>query len=128
MSNYVNQAKKFLEEWRRMCDSYKGPCESCLAVAYCQHYSPSDWDGTFNGSVSIDDLISRVEQWSKGHPRKTRLTDFLEKYPNAPLDEGAPVLLPWALGYCGDTRCYNCEKAKGKPLAWCWEQEVENDG
>lgn len=62
------------------------------------------------------------------HPRKTRLMDFLGKYPNAPIDEdGAPTLLPWSLGYCGDTPCYACKKAKGKKIRWCWEQEVQED-
>lgn len=62
------------------------------------------------------------------HPRKTILMDFLGKYPNAPLNgNGTPRLTPWNLGYCGDTPCPACKKAKGKPLAWCWEQEVEDD-
>lgn len=62
-------------------------------------------------------------------PRKTRLMDFLEKYPNVPLNgNGTPNLMPWNLGYCGDTPCYACKKAKGKPVAWCWEREVEDDG
>ena len=62
------------------------------------------------------------------HPEKTRLMDFLGKYPNAPLGEdGLPFLTPRCLGYCGDTPCYACEKAKDKTLAWCWEQEVEED-
>ena len=125
LCNAKMDAKKFLEEWQRMCDSHKDKCESCLAVAYCQHYSPSDWDGALDDSMSIDDLISRVEQWSKEHPRKTRLQDFLEKYPNAPMGEDRlPFLTPRSLGYCGDILCYACEKAKDKPLAWCWDQEV----
>lgn len=62
------------------------------------------------------------------HPKKTRLMDFKGKYPNAPLDEsGTPVLMPWSLGYCGDTSCYACKKAEGKTLAWCWNQEVQED-
>lgn len=128
LCNAKMDAKKFLEEWQRMCDSRKDKCESCLVVAYCQYYSPSGWDGTLDDSLSIDDLISRVEQWSKEHPRKTRLQDFLEKYPNAPRNKsGTPKLMPWNLGYCGDTFCYDCEKGAGKTPAWCWEQEVEDD-
>ncbi len=62
----------------------------------------------------------------QGHPRRTRLQDFLEKYPNAPRNKsGTPELMPWNLGYCGDTPCCFCEKADGS--AWCWEQEVEDD-
>ena len=62
------------------------------------------------------------------HPKKTRLADFSEKYPNAPMGEDSlPFLMPRSLGYCGDTPCYACEKAKGKSPAWCWEQEAEED-
>lgn len=69
-------------------------------------------------------LVSYLGQES---PKKTRLADFLEKYPNAPLNSaGTPIATPWHLGYCGDITCYDCE-AKDKPLAWCWEQEVQDD-
>mgnify|MGYP004511495287 CR=1 FL=1 len=62
------------------------------------------------------------------HPKRTRLMDFLGKYPNAPLDgSGTPKLMPQYLGYCGDITCYDCVKGAGKPLAWCWGQEVEDD-
>lgn len=122
-------AKRFLEEWKRMCESHKDACTLCLTVKYCQCYSyiPSSGEGVLGGITNIDDLMSKVEQWAKEHPRKTRLADFLEKYPNAPLNtNGIPALTPWNLGYCGDTPCYACDK--DKPLAWCWEQEVdEND-
>lgn len=65
---------------------------------------------------------------NKNCRRKTRLQDFLAKYPNAPLDgNGIPIFMPWSLGYCGDTPCYACEKAEGKSSAWCWDQEVEDD-
>ena len=123
-------AKRFLEEWKRMCDSLKDACTSCLAVKYCQCYSyiPSSGGGVLDGSMSIDELMSKVERWAEEHPRKTRLDDFKEKYPNAPLDgSGTPNLMPWDLGYCGDTPCYVCEKAKGKTSAWCWDQEVQED-
>lgn len=71
-------------------------------------------------------LVSYLKQ---NNPRKTRLADFLEKYPNAPLNPiGTPRLMPWNLGYCGNTSCYACEKGAGKTAAWCWEQEVQDDG
>ena len=70
-------------------------------------------------------LVSYLKQ---NNPKKTLLADFLEKYPNAPMGkDGLPFLMPWSLGYCGDTPCYACEKRDGKPLAWCWEQEVQED-
>lgn len=70
-------------------------------------------------------LVSYLKQ---NNPKKTRLADFLEKYPNAPLNAiGIPRLTPWSLGYCGDMYCPTCKKEKGKPWAWCWNQEVEDD-
>lgn len=56
------------------------------------------------------------------------ISGFLEKYPNAPMDkDGLPLLSPRKLGYCGDKFCYAREKAKDKPLAWCWNQEAESN-
>ena len=54
--------------------------------------------------------------WDKANPAKTFLTDFLEKYPNAPLnDNGIPYdICPIYLGYtdndedCTDIKCSAC--------------------
>ncbi len=118
-------AKRFLEEARRMCKYHEAnDCEGCPAAdrENCQlDYTPLVTD-------NLEKMIEAVEKWSKEHPRKTRLQDFLEKYPNAPLDgNGIPCLMPWSVGYCGDEACYACEKTKVKTMAWCWEQEVEDD-
>ena len=75
--------------------------------------------------IKSEVLVSYLKQ---NNPKKTRLADFLEKYPNAPLNKnGMPALMPWNLGYCGDVSCCACEKAEGKPLAWCWNQEAESN-
>ena len=119
-------AKKFLEEARRLCKA-QGFCAEC-PIKYGERdclfdNTPEEW-----ALKEIERIVPIVEKWSQKHPRKTRLMDFLEKYPNAPIDEdGAPTLMPWSLGYCGDTPCYACEKAKGKKIRWCWEQEVQDD-
>ena len=114
-------AKTFLEEVRRMCKVQKG-CVECALSALCDG-GPIEWS-----LVDVGDAIEAVEKWSQEHPRKTRLQDFLEKYPNAPLNgNGIPCLMPWNVGYCGDTSCYACKEAKSKPSAWCWDQEVEDD-
>lgn len=36
---------------------------------------------------SIEETISKVEQWAKDHPVKTRKSEFLKMFPNAELDE-----------------------------------------
>lgn len=120
-------AKKFFEEAHRMCGE-QAVCKECpvsgkdtICLLLGLHNRP-------NAAQNIDKAIEAVEKWSQEHPRKTRLQDFLEKYPNAPMGEdGLPLLAPRRVGYCGDTPCLDCEKAKGKPWAWCWDQEVEEE-
>lgn len=77
----------FLKEYSRMCNSYisEWNCNGC----------PRETEPTCEitdlGPEGIKKLISDVDQWSKKHPQKTRLQDFLEKYPNAPVDgNGTP--------------------------------------
>ena len=44
--------------------------------------------------------VELIEKWSKEHPERTYLTDFLEKYPNARMCEnGYPTICPVSLGY-----------------------------
>lgn len=116
-------AKKFLEEARRMCKAHHD-CEGCPAYdgGFCYLCYVSTWTNNFV------QMIETVKKWSEEHPKKTRLQDFRKKYPNAPIGEDRlPFLMPGSLGYCGDTPCYACKKAKGKSAAWCWEQEVRDD-
>lgn len=119
-------AKKFLEEARRMCKA-QGLCKGCPIGcgerACLSDSTPGGW-----ALENIERIVTIVERWSQEHPRKTRLQDFREKYPNAPLNgNGIPNLIPQSVGYCGNMTCYACDKAKDKPLAWCWEQEVEEE-
>lgn len=103
-------AKRFLEEWSRMCDN-EDVYESCLVAACCPNSCPLSRDGKFDDSMSVEDLINRVEKWSKKHLRKTRPMDFKEKYSNAPMGEdGLPSFTPRCVGYCGDAHCPVCGK------------------
>lgn len=60
-------------------------------------------------------------EWDKAHPVKTFLSDFLEKYPNAPLnDDGTPAMVcPYQVGYTKDCDCgymTNCPACWNRPL------------
>ena len=120
-------AKNFFEEAHRMCKN-RDSCEGCPVRHnndYCIFYlSPSN-----QKAEETDRIVQFIEKWSQKHPRKTRLMDFLRKYPNAPIGEdGTPNFTPRSLGYCGNIAgCYACKKGEGKPATWCWEQEVEED-
>lgn len=58
--------------------------------------------------------IAVVQKWSDEHPQRTYLSDFLEKYPNAPIQEDVtPATCPRELGYalhspCDCSVCIDC--------------------
>lgn len=118
--------KEFLKEWQRMCNSREGECPSCPVVAYCHHYRPLAWNEEANSSMSIDDFMSKIEKWVKEHPRKTRLDDLKEKYPNVLLDDKKyPYLPPLLLGYCKTKRCCDCPCYADWNIKDCWNAEIE---
>ena len=101
-------AIEFIKERNRMCDFYK-----CCKIKGCPAENLS-CDSLEEIAIQGFKLIRDVEQWSKEHPRKTILQDFLEKYPNAELnDDGIPKPCPYWLGYkdmlfCNRIRCVEC--------------------
>lgn len=68
--------------------------------------------------------IAIIEKWAAEHPQKTMLQDFLERYPNAPLDkiDGTPIICPYEIGYeeqCLDRNCNDIGCVK------CWNRPIE---
>lgn len=110
-------ALKFLEEFDRMCVYYKDKiCRGCPREG-----SPNCIIAAM-GKEERAKLIRDVEQWSKEHPLRTRLQDFLEKYPNAPhSDNGTPVICCANLGY--DENWVLCNS----DCVACWNKPVEED-
>lgn len=76
-------------------------------------------------SQNYEGMEIKLEEWIAGHPAKTYLQDFLEKYPNAPLhNNGIPKICPCHVGYfnidekpCTIGRFVDCVK--------CWGREME---
>lgn len=63
-----------------------------------------------------------VLQWSKENPVRTRMVDFMEKHPTAPLNEkGYPKACAKTLGYVSE------EKFCRTPCGVCWETDVEDE-
>lgn len=63
-----------IADLKRMCKSFEN-CENCSLRYGC---------GT---PASISDAADEVVgKWAKEHPKKTFRDDFLEKFPNAPID------------------------------------------
>lgn len=111
-------AVKFLKEYNRLCDSFElkpNDCDECpLNEIGCDIMS---------SSIDIEKVVAVVEQWSKDHPQKTLKEDFLEKYPNAMVDdEGVPRLCACHLGY--EEAFKNCDEFTN--CKNCWNQPLED--
>lgn len=115
-------AVEFIREWRRMCEFSKG-CKKCPADK-----TPC----VLNSGTGVEDaekLVQIVEEWAKTHPRKTRQSEFLERWPEARVDEyGVLRTCPADLVKDRRDEYGGCSH----PIEYCpscrrkfWEQEVE---
>ena len=113
-------ALKLLKEYRRMCNTIK--CSECELLDRDIPIHNCSWGATsYEGRE--EKIVAAIEKWSAEHPQKTRLMDFLEKYPNAPLKpDGYPQVLPIVFGYCNRDACGDCHQYINKP---CWDLAVE---
>lgn len=85
---------------------------------------------------SIEETVSKVEQWAKAHPVKTRQSEFLKIFPKAIVSDGAIALCPQfycvtLLGTdftgCKQANCANCANcAKCRREYWLTEV-TDND-
>lgn len=107
---------KFLKERERMCLIYKA-CDGCPLQE--SDLCPGEGE-------NAEAIVKTVEKWSAEHPVKTRLMDFLDKYPNAPLEYfGAPWIRPVNLGYCNRKNCVGCDMQYSKNSTPCWNLPLE---
>lgn len=111
-------ALKFFRERMGMCNYYGGVPDGCNA---CPRNNKGCELSTYRDCDYIKEYIADVEKWSKEHPQRTRLQEFLEKYPNALLYyDGTPKPCCSDLGYCKECpKAMTCEE--------CWNMPVEED-
>lgn len=111
-------AMEFIRERNRMCKHFRG-CAGCPADGMiCS---------TIWGMNDAERLVQIVEEWAKEHPRKTRQSEFWERYPDADIrSTGVPNIAPCQLYkelQCSErcklyAGCYECSRD-------FWGQEVE---
>lgn len=115
-------AIKYFEEKRRMLDSLGrtgGHCDS-VGCFECPFHLQQKTDTCREFEIEYpEEAVAIVEKWSEEHPRKTFLSDFLEKHPKAPLDSEfeTPKCCPSSLGYTENEKCVSdCVKCWNRPL------------
>lgn len=124
-------AIKYLKEKWRMIESLEsGNAKGCTSskCAIC----PLSMDNNETSKLcpefertEPEKVIALVEKWSKEHPQKTMLQDFLEKHPDAPLydDDGIPRrVCPHHLGYekSNNSTCRDISRS----CVECWNRPL----
>lgn len=83
-------AVEFFKTVNRLCENQS--CRECPVCkeGVCMVMNMVRIDG---GLVeSIEETVSKVEQWAKDHPVKTRQSEFLKMFPNARIDDSGVLL------------------------------------
>lgn len=113
-------AVEYMKEKYRMTEDCKIPCSNCPLS--------SNNNGCYETCKRVEQTfpekaVEIVENWAKEHPVKTYLDDFLEKYPNAPIeDDGTPKTCPHMLDENAvEMNCLGDECLK------CWKQPLIED-
>lgn len=119
-------AVQFLNEYDRMC-SMQTACGCCdykqALLKHLKIVDIIDFNCGTCAQLTFENAVfstGYIEEWSTAHPQKTRLQDFLEKYPKALLDErGYPIeICPYHLGY-------EHEECNGENCEKCWNEPIE---
>ena len=108
---------EFFSEFRRMC-------KSSSDCAKCEYHG----DRCDNAIELLEKTVAVVEQWSMGHPRKTRQDVFLEQWPEAKIKDGVLQLCPCTISMSHRNAQGNCATMH-RQCSDCyrefWMQEVE---
>lgn len=93
--------------------------DTCMVMLMARIYGASD--------ESIEETISKVEQWAKDHPVKTRQSEFLKLFPNAAIGEDDGIL---CIKPCTIDESIGCTNGKGCDDCYrkYWLAEVTDNG
>lgn len=116
------EAVEFFKTVNRLCKNQG--CNICpVAKEGCCMFGFDD-----DSIKSIEETVSKVEQWAKDHPVKTRQSEFLKKFQDAKIGkDGVLIIYPCAVEKrlsrtkCGGMFCDDCRREY-------WLEEVtDND-
>ena len=118
-------AVEFFKTVDRLCENQS--CRECPVCkeGVCMVMNMVRIDG---GLVeSIEETVSKVEQWAKDHPVKTRQSEFLKLFPNATIDEDNGIL---CIKPCTIDESIGCTNGKGCDDCYrkYWLTEVTDNG
>lgn len=119
-----NITSNYFKEKKRMTKTKKYVCEiDCDDCPLSSSNNGIDISCAFLEANYPNKAIEIVQRWSNEHPQKTFLTDFLETYPKAPLDNGYPRVCPYFLGYMTDHQSDDCPYSE-QDCRKCWDTPI----
>lgn len=104
-------AVEFVKTVNRLCKNLR--CKECPV------YKEGICTVGFNDySVkSIEETVSKIEQWAKDHPAKTRQSEFLKIFPNVQFQDDVIWVCPKAISCnyrqkenCYEINCLDCKR------------------
>nr|DAE68581.1 MAG TPA: hypothetical protein [Caudoviricetes sp.] len=104
-------AVEFFKTVNRLCKNQRHctECPICKNGVSCMVKADDD------SIKSMEETVSKVEQWAKDHPVKTRQSEFLKMFPNANTIDGVLIICPMAIDKalddpkrCCETTCQKC--------------------
>lgn len=109
-------AKEYIRELVRMFDSLRDDCYKGITTCGGVDCKECPLKSPLICTMFLPESVDIVEKWSKEHPVKTIMDDFLEKYPNAELEGyGRPHVCAEKLGYMVEC-CHNCINCWNTPM------------
>lgn len=117
-----SKTEVFFNEFKRMCKSYHTDKQ---AKEECKIHHIVENCGECMGFVKSDTslAIKFVQEWSDSHPQKTRLSVFLEQYPNCRKgDVGEPRICAGSI-YNFNECVYDTDG--NRDCVSCWNTRIE---
>lgn len=105
-------AVEFIKTVNRLCGN-QGCCKECPVAKEGRCLIGFD-----NESVkSVEETVSKVEQWAKDNPVKTRQSELLKMFPRVPMREDVIDICPGTVvkglkndEHCNHILCEDCRK------------------
>lgn len=118
----VNNSLNYMREKDRMCSSYIKSCNDCLESECPLKVTQNGITITCRRFESLypEKAIAIIQKWSDEHPQRTYLTEFLEHYPNAELDDAGRPKLVLCPHYLGLNDIGDCKRS----CVECWNQPM----
>lgn len=109
--------KEAMIVWKRMCAEYEAAeCKTCPFDEPCGGFCRAF---ALTNPVEAEAILTK---WAAEHPERTRIDDFLDKHPHAPMcDDGTPKACAYHCGYCAE-----CSTRRGAAGCFgCWRELLE---